>query len=390
MSRASALLALAAALPLPAAALDSQVHGFAAQGWTLSDGNNLLGDSTDDGGSFEYYEAGVNVTLDLHPQLLASAQALVRDAGATDDEGLRIDYALLDWRFLRSAERRAGLRIGRVRNFFGLYNATQDVVFARPGILMPQSVYFGGQGFRSVLFATEGIQLYGEAAVAGHDLALVASRAPDFEADAEERRQFAGGAPALPNDIRFSNLTIARVQDEWADGNLRAALSYLDMDIAIAPHPDSALSGALHFRMYVASLRWAGARFAVTTEYALHSSDGEFGGFGRFDTTGDGAWLQGDWFIDPRWTASARLDASFANRDDRDGRDYARASGADRHDQFAVDTMLGLRWQPDLRWGVWAEQHWIDGTATVSGLDNFGRARAPHWSATLLMAGYRF
>ncbi len=75
-----------------AAAIDYQVHGYAAQGFVLSDDNNFFGDSTD--GSFDYYEAGINAAVQVRPNLLFAAQAAIRDAGISDDGSARIDYAL--------------------------------------------------------------------------------------------------------------------------------------------------------------------------------------------------------------------------------------------------------------------------------------------------------
>jgi hypothetical protein len=81
--------ALAAALLVacaPAIALDYQVHGFVTQGYVVSEGNNFFGDSTH--GSHDYYELGVNGALQVSPDLLVSAQAYLREAGATDVGGL--------------------------------------------------------------------------------------------------------------------------------------------------------------------------------------------------------------------------------------------------------------------------------------------------------------
>ena len=59
-------------------ALEYQMHGYAAQGFVLSQHNDFFGDSTD--GSFDYYEAGINAAVQVSPKLLLAAQAAVRDA----------------------------------------------------------------------------------------------------------------------------------------------------------------------------------------------------------------------------------------------------------------------------------------------------------------------
>src|ERR1700726_3577650 len=83
-----------------ASAIDYQIHGYAAQGFVLSSGNNFFGTSTD--GSFDYYEAGLNAELQVRSNLLFAAQGAIRAAGITDTGRPRLDYALMDYRFLPS------------------------------------------------------------------------------------------------------------------------------------------------------------------------------------------------------------------------------------------------------------------------------------------------
>jgi hypothetical protein len=160
----------------PAAALDYQLHGFITQGYVVSEGNNFFGDSIH--GSHDYYEIGVNGALRIHPNLLLSAQAYVREAGATDDERVRLDFGLLDYRYLHGSGANAGVRLGRVKNPIGFFNDTRDTVFTRPGIVMPMSVYQDNQGQRSILFSSDGLQLYGDLARGEHELTLTATAAP--------------------------------------------------------------------------------------------------------------------------------------------------------------------------------------------------------------------
>ncbi len=109
-----------------AAALDYQVHGYAAQGFVYTDDNNFFGKSSD--GSFDYYEAGLNASVQVHPKLMFAAQGAIRDAGISDDGTLRLDYALADYRFLEEVDTTVGVRAGKVKNPLGFYNETRDVV----------------------------------------------------------------------------------------------------------------------------------------------------------------------------------------------------------------------------------------------------------------------
>lgn len=374
------LLAASGAAP-PALAVEYQLHGFAAQGFTLSEGNDLYGSSRD--GSFDLYELGLNGTVAFSPALIASAQVLMRDAGHTDDEGLRLDYALVDYQFLSGVDGSAGLRLGRVKNPIGLYNETRDMVFTRPGILLPQSVYLDGVGIRGLLFSSDGGQVYGSTALGDHELSAVFGFAPEREARSEERRVLSGGTP-LSGELRVGDLYFGRLQDEW--GSWHFALSYVQGGAKL---DQSGIElAAVDAEIWVASLRYVDARYSVTGEYALLKTSGQSGGM-PIENSSDGAYLQFDYRLKPRWTAYTRLDATFSDRYDRNGRQYAAQTGQDRGRRYAYDGMLGLQWLPDEHWGVWAEAHLIDGAATVSGLDNNG-TRDSHWNALLLMVGYHF
>jgi hypothetical protein len=382
-----ALAVLLLAWAAPARALDYQLHGFAAQGFSLSENNNYYGDSTH--GSPDFYELGVNGTVSVLPQLLFSAQGLMRRAGSTDTEGLRLDYAQLDYRFLTSNWYEAGVRLGRVKNPYGFYNDTRDVVFTRPGITLPDSIYMEGEGLRSVLFSRDGGQLYGGIQLGDHYLNLEANYLVKSRLSDKERRQIFGGQN-LPVELELENFRTARLQDDWNGGTLRMALSYLHAELAVDPSPTFPLTGHLNADFAVASIRYNASRFAITGEYRLLWTSTDTNTAPPQTVVGDGFYVQGEYRFQPRWTLLGRYSASFTDRNDRDGRNYAAQTGTDRYNRFSHDETLGINWQPDSHWGLWAEFHQIQGSATVPVSDNIGRTPADHWNLFQLMAGYRF
>jgi hypothetical protein len=360
-----ALAAGAAACAAPALALDYQVHGFLAQGFVLSEGNDFYGDSTD--GSFKFYEAGLNGTIKPMPDLLFAGQVVARDAGSTDDGKPRLDFAFADYSFRSGASGDAGVRAGRVKNFFGLHNATRDVVFARPGVVMP-SVYYDAQGARSLLFSSDGVQAYGSASWGEHDTSLVASYAVTDEPAYQPYDDF---------DLKLDDFLVARVQDEWDGGRWTNGLSYLQGTLGFGAGFDA------DFALYLLSTRYNAARYSVTMEYGLTTFDAGAG----FESKSDAIYLQGDFLLTPEWSLMARWDSTFSNRNDREGDACTDDIGfpADRHQCFAHDLSVGASWKSQ-HWGAWAEYHLIDGLATASDEESSD----PHWSMLLLMAAYRF
>ena len=372
---------------VPAHALEYQVHGFAAQGFLLSAGNDFYGDSTD-GGSFSYYEAGANGTVKPLSSLLLSAQVVAREAGATDDGKLRLDYGFLDWAFVSGARGNAGARAGRVKNSFGLYNETRDVVFTRPGVLMP-SVYYDTQGARALLFSSDGVQAYGGATWGDHYTTLVGSTGLSSSLSDSQQERLGGGF-AGQGEMEFEEFYLARLQDESDGGRWTSALSYLRSTMEFEPYAGVPVDFSFTFDLYLLSARYSGDRFALTAEYGLTDSAGTFTsplGTSGFHADGDAAYVQLDWFLDSAWTVMTRWDSTFTDRHDRDGDTCA---AGDRHACFAHDFMLGASWKSPQHWGAWGEVHVIAGLATASSRDNAAGTLENHWSVFMLMAAYRF
>lgn len=381
-ARARSFLAAAlAAASVPASALDWQAHGSLAQGYVLSEGNNFYGDSRN-GGSFKYYEAALNGVIKPLPQLLFSAQVLARDAGVTDDGKPRLDYAFGDYAFLSGRSAEAGLRLGRVKNAYGLYNDARDVVFTRPGIIMP-SPYFESNGARALLFSSDGVQPYGGFELGDHYLSAQFTYAPGRAlGDAEARRM------NLQGDAEVEKLYFGRVADEWQRWTF--AVSYLHGGMEFE-YPAS-VQNDLDFRISMLSARYSAENFSITSEYQVTELESVFFGM-PFNSKSDGIYVQGDYFLSPQWSLMTRWDSTFSDRNDRSGNDPSSTcrtfGGSDRHNCFAHDFVIGASWKSATHWGAWGEYHLIDGLATRDNQDN-SSAGDPHWSMFLLMAAYRF
>jgi hypothetical protein len=130
-----------------------EVHGFASQGFLLTSDNNYLAKS--ERGSFEFSEAGINFTKPLGEKLRTGIQLFSRDLGPTGDYRIKLDWFYLDYRWRDWL----GLRAGRVKLPFGLYNDTSDVDAAHSSALLPQSMYPAQN--RDYLLAQTGVELYG-------------------------------------------------------------------------------------------------------------------------------------------------------------------------------------------------------------------------------------
>jgi len=141
-------------LSLPPRLPPTQIHAFVSQGYFRSTKNNyLVQESTR--GSFEFTEVGINFTQLLTDDLRTGIQIFARQLGKDGDFRARmdwfyLDYHLADW---------LGIRAGRTKIPYGLYNEVNDIDSARIPILLPQAVYPIIN--RNVLLAQTGVELYG-------------------------------------------------------------------------------------------------------------------------------------------------------------------------------------------------------------------------------------
>src|SRR5437870_10659659 len=145
--------AAAAGLTLPGQLAELQIHGFVSQGFLLTSANDYLAHSSH--GSFEFSEVGVNFTLPATDRLTLRVQLFSRKLGPIGDYRATLDWYYLDYHWRDWL----GIRAGRVKLPFGLYNDINDIDSARTAVLLPQSIYPAQN--RDFLLAQTGAELYG-------------------------------------------------------------------------------------------------------------------------------------------------------------------------------------------------------------------------------------
>lgn len=375
--------------PLDVHGLDLEIHGAMAQGFVSSSGNNLLGPSIQ--GSNDLFEVALNARTAPIPELLISAQLMARKAGSSDTGELRLDFAQLDYQLYTALDRGAGLRLGRLKNPYGFYNDSRDVVFSRPSITMPSAVYFEGDGLRDLFFASEGAQFYAHWRGQSYASDLVVGVARDFDATEDFQRSLAQSS--LDGRVEIRDFALAQWMNEWAGGRYRGGLSYLTAGVLFERNPDG--SGPfdrllLDADIWVLSLQQQSPRSTLTFEYRYSVVGSQPALSGDAESSGEGAYLQYRRLPSANWSWYTRYNLNFQDRGDRDGRDFAAATGQPRHSRFSRDHVLGVDWTPDSHWGLFAEFHYTDGTADVSSQENQGRELKRHWQALILMLAYQF
>ena len=367
---------------------DFQLHGFLSLGLVNTTDNNFFGHS-DDQISKDFSEVGVNASWRLTPELQLAAEVLWRRAGGTDD-GARLDYGLLDWTALAREQGRAGLRMGRIKTSYGLYNKTRDVPFTRPSIILPQSIYFDRT--RNLTVSADGAEIYAEAyGEAGSLSASFAYGLPETGTDATKVPLVGLNRPGSMESNLAPDLQVIY---EGSGGKYRLAFTALRVDLSYKPgSADRLQGGKLRLVPLIFSGQYNAENWSLTGEYAMRRSTiKDFGPFfynGKQD--GQSYYLQGTYRLSPQWEALLRYDAYYADKNDRDGQEFAAATGVPGFTRFARDWTLGVRFDVTPQFMLRAEMHQIDGAGFLASQDNPNpQALRRYWNNFMLQASFRF
>ena len=243
---------------LPEGESELIIHGFLSQGFLQSTENNFLPNSKN--GTTDFAEAGLNFNKQLRYNLRAGLQLFARNFGRTGNYEAKFDWFLLDYRYRDWL----GLRAGRIKLPFGLYNDTSDIDAARNSIFLPQSVYPISN--RDYLLAQTGFEIYGFA-----DLASAGSL---------EYRLYRGSIELDPSWIPGSGYEVANADVPYVHGGrliwetpvkgLRLGASYqrleLNSDIYF-PSLSKTVTGKLDVIMQVGSIEYTRPDFQLAAEY---------------------------------------------------------------------------------------------------------------------------
>src|ERR1700690_2954583 len=108
------------------------VHGFVSQGFLFSSNNNYLSMKSSDG-SPQWTDAAVNISDSLGDNLHVGMQVHMYQLGEFGGSNLQVDWASGDYR----VNDRFGIRAGKVKTVFGLFNDSQDVDAIFLWVLLP-------------------------------------------------------------------------------------------------------------------------------------------------------------------------------------------------------------------------------------------------------------
>lgn len=376
------------------------VNGFVSQGYLNTHEIDYLIPNSQDG-SAEFLEAALTVTATPSDRLRIAAQFLARNFGDTGNGNVVLDWGYGDFRW-RDA---LGVRAGKVKLPYGLYNEYRDLDFLRTPVFMPQSVY--NEKTRDFLLAYEGLGFYG-------NLNLHGGGELDYHVY--------GGTLTVPDPSRgfwednYSNLAeaaeplvAAEVEKEQglAPGSVEATASGLTDPTVTFPY---VFGGALVWETPLEGLRLGGTIFKGRFEYQANirfDVTWDEGGLPRNETragtildrsdidrvsTLSAEYVRGRWFFaaeyydqeiditeNDGWYAAGDFKATdrlslavmrtvyYGNKNDRDGQAIV-AMGGEAHYAWQKNWTLAARYDLTDFWLIKAEFSFIDGSALAEPL----------------------
>lgn len=371
---------------------DIQFHGFLSQGLFHTSGNNVYGQSKNSV-SAGLTEVGLNMSYQALNNLSFAAQGLYRRAGAsTGDAGeVTLDFAFIDLTFLNFQDGRVGIRGGRVKNPWGLYNETRDVAFTHPTILLPLT-YF--ERSRTLFLSLDGGQLYADynTPIGDFNFKLNYGIA---NVKSDELLGAITISPDVKGELTGEASLVTQLNYEVMDGKYIFAISYADINLGYEPgnasDPFAGLSSK--FDSFIASAQYNGEKFSLAAEYSLiwnqitgitHIRPDSF-------PVSEYWYIQGGYRILDNLQLTLRYDSAATDINDRSGENFHNETHLPAHFQFTQDFVVGLRWDITPSWMIRAEYHRVHGASTVNLLDNPDIADlALDWNIFGLQAAFRF
>lgn len=367
---------------------DLQIHGFLSQGFFHTSDNNVYGQS-DDGISPGLTEIGLNFSYQPLEYFSIAAQGLFRRAGEVDKGSVRLDYGLADLALYQNNTSRIGIRGGRIKLPWGLYNETRDVAFTTPSIILPHGIYFDRS--RSLLLSADGGAFYAQHSTDYGDFSFKFNYGLLLNDNKE--LQIAILTEAALGELTSEPSFMTQLAYEINGGEFIFAISYADLELKYNPTSSDWLAdGTLHFQPILFSAQYNGEKFSLTGEYNLQFN--EFKDFGNFfphiKQQAESWYIQAGYRIIPQVQATVRYDVRYVNKDDKNG-DIPASRGLPNHIAFNKDWMFGLRWDINSNWMIRAEYHRINGTTWLTRADNPDiQATKQHWDLFALQFSFRF
>lgn len=388
---------------------DIHIHGFVSQGWLKTDSNNYLSDTQD--GTFRFNEIGINFSSVLSERLRLGIQLFSRDIGDYYNNDIVLDWAVADYRFSNTW----GIKAGKVKMPFGLYNQIRDTDMLRTPILMPSGIY--SEIRRDYTDAYNGIGVYGSLDVFGaadmntelfFGTSGISSDSIYFKSDFEKAAKissrilsrslsyenpdmdtnYVGGASVswnTPTDglkIAFSIMTSETDSscDLKSDTGVIAAKFESDIDVS---------------SIQVWSMEYSVKRLTIATEWMMmrtgndlrYTRDGQTTAFSSVQKS-QSWYIQASYQINDWLTYGLYYSEYYPDREDKLGKKLV-LKGEPDYFAWQKELVPTIRIDIGKNWLIKLEAHFTDGAALVNEFENPEETER-HWTLWAIKSSFNF
>lgn len=379
-----------------------QIHGFLSQGYLQTDENNYLAETKD--GTFQFNEFGINFSTELADNLRVGIQFFGRDLGPEGNDEVKLDWAFMDYRY----KDWMGLRIGKMKLAYGLYNETREMDMLRTTVMLPQSVYT--ELWRDSFSTVKGVGVYGTTPT---------TFAGNFQYDAQigvlPFSDDSGFASAFEDNLAAYKLDVTSMDHSYMyllalawntpvrglrakysfyeihglemSGSVSGVIPYdLNRDGVISPGEGLPISRmdyeVLVQRGYVASLEYTLGDFVLAAEF----SEGDFRGrlnlgYGysvRPALPSRGWYVTGSYRFNDLFSMAVTYSDLIPNTYDEDGNKQVLA-GRNDFEAWLRTWTLSSRFDLNEYWLVKLEASWNDGFGAYDSMGNKPQDLEQYW-----------
>ncbi|GAK59555.1 hypothetical protein U27_06540 [Candidatus Vecturithrix granuli] len=332
-----------------------QIHGFASQGYLLSNHYDYLSAETEKG-TVEFNEFGLNVTSNLTDRFRLGMQFFARDLGDLGNDKFTIDWAFGDYRYRNWL----GLRFGKMKKAIGLYNQSRDVDVARIGIFLPLSVY--NENARTAQQSVKGFALYGTLP-RGFDYQIqYGTLDSDFETEALDTPN------AVSNEVSDNEYALHLLWNTPLDGlKLVGTLTRSEWSSVWEAEPSN-WEFEFERKEWIVGVEYTIGELTCAVEYSQAAFEMVMKDFPGMEYTSEAyyglvTYRLTDWFV-----VGTSYAVFYEDMDDKEGENY-EPRGLPKAAGWFKDLAISTRFDVNEYWLIKLEGHWINGLNGASGYE---------------------
>lgn len=381
-----------------------QLNGFLSQGYVYTTDNDFIPQSSQNG-SFEFNEFAITVSADASKKLRLGFQLLARDFGRIGNHQIKLDWGFADYRVSNAF----GVRVGKVKTPFGLFNEFRDTDALFPTVILPQSIY--DESMRAVFISYNGIGFTGNlnigAGSLNYHLFCGGVNHPPEETPYVTQVQTAINTGLKETGMSISSILMdtqlffgGRLIWKTPLNGLKMGGSFVHLKTKFnsmlnIPGMDSQkFYGHMNIKKgFFLFCEWAIGNLTFTSEYMELPVDISIDMLGEktdiSKETMQGWYVMGTYLLGDKFTLYSYYDRFYADKGDTTGISSVKL-GNPNYFAWQKDWVIGFRFDVNFNWTIKAEWHSVDGLSKSYVFNDDWEHTKQKWNMIAAKLSYNF